>query len=283
MELHGLEEARKDIREFEDEAERLQRPRLLWQVMALRCTLAWCDGRLKDAERLSAEAAEYGRQAHQPLAGQVGAIQEWRLRTEQGSLAEFRPSVEEFVRAFPGLRGWRCVLGHVYGELNLRAEAADLLGEISDRNWELLPTDRFRVSALTSAAELCAYVGNARLAKQLYAFLGEHEEYYVVVPYQAAFLGSPAYYLGRLAATMRNWSDARRHFEYALKKNRSVKPMLARVLYEYAAMLRASGRGEGEARRLCRRALGLADRLGIVPLSRKAKALLRKLDRKVPA
>jgi DNA-binding winged helix-turn-helix (wHTH) protein len=281
MELSGLApEVWTDIHAFEREAERLQRPRFLWQVKALRGTLAWCDGRLEDAERLLGEAEQYGRQSHQPLAGQVAALQMWRLRTEQGRLAELRPSVEETVVHYPGLRGWRCVLGHLYAELGLRAEAASLLAEISDKNWALLPQDRFRVSALTSAAELCAFVGDAARARQLYGFLYEHRDRYVVVAYQAAFLGSPSYYLGRLAATMSRWSEATRHFKRALEDNKQVKPMLARVLYEFAAMLYASGRRNARVRVLCRQALSLAEKLGIVPLKKKAEALLRKLDRK---
>lgn len=278
MELYGLVAAWADIEEFEREAERLQRPRFLWQVMALRGTLAWCEGRLEDAERLLGEAEQYGRQSHQPLAAQVAAIQTWRLRTEQGRLAELRQSIEETVRNYPRLLGWRCVLGHVYAELGLRTEAASLLAEIARENWALLPQDRFRVSALTSAAELCAFVGNAARARELYGFLREHEDRYVVVAYQAAFLGSPAYYLGRLAATMGDWPDAARYFELALEQNQQVKPMLARVLYWYAAMLHDSGQRLALAHRMCRHALALATELGIEPLKKKAEILLRKLE-----
>jgi len=128
-------------------------------------------------------------------------------------------------------------------------------------------------------AEVCAFLGDAPRAAQLYDLLLPHASRCVVIGYAIACLGSAARYLGILAATMRRWLDAERHFEQAMAMNAKIgaRSWLATTHLDYARMLLAR-RAPGDHDRavaLLTRAIDSARELGMADLAGKASALER--------
>jgi hypothetical protein len=91
-------------------------------------------------------------------------------------------------------------------------------------------------------------LGDAERAAVLYAELAPSEGNLMAPPNVACF-GAASRHLGLLAATMKRWPDAERHFEAALAMNarQGARPWLAHTQHLYAAMLLArSASGDRE-------------------------------------
>lgn len=92
-----------------------------------------------------------------------------------------------------------------------------------------------------------------------------------------ACYGAASRYLGVLAATMRQWEKAQRHFEDALAMNASMgaKPWLAHPQQQYAEMLLERGQpGDVEkALALLDEALAIGRQLGMHTLVERAVSL----------
>ena len=98
--------------------------------------------------------------------------------------------------------------------------------------------------------------------RMLYPMLEPYAKYEVTVGNAVVCDGSASLALGELAATMKRWEDAERHFEEALRYNArtGTRPWLAIAQLAYAETLNARG-ATGDAAR-ARELVGaaLADR-----------------------
>jgi DNA-binding CsgD family transcriptional regulator len=86
---------------------------------------------------------------------------------------------------------------------------------------------------------VCTFLGDAGRAVTLYSALAPCDGRNIVAPPNVACFGAAARYLGMLAATMKRWPDAERHFEDALAMNvqQGARPWLAHTQHQYAVML----------------------------------------------
>ena len=93
---------------------------------------------------------------------------------------------------------------------------------------------------MSLVAETSALLREADAAAVLYGLLAPYAAFNAV-DVTEGFGGSISRYLGLLAATMRQWSDAERHFEDALTMNQRMgaRPWVARTQEDYAHLLRA--------------------------------------------
>jgi DNA-binding CsgD family transcriptional regulator len=132
------------------------------------------------------------------------------------------------------------------------------------------------VPVLAMLAEVCAALGDAPRAEQLYPLLLPRERETANFG-DTAFWGAFARHLGLLATTLQRWDDAERHFADALTMNERMPspPWAAWTRHDWARMLLAR-RAPGDRERalaMLDDALAAARRLGMVRLEQAAGAL----------
>jgi tetratricopeptide (TPR) repeat protein len=120
---------------------------------------------------------------------------------------------------------------------------------------------------LINLADACWSLGDAARAPELYQMLLPREGEVVTIGWANTSAGPVSRSLGVLAATMRRWEDAERHFEDALRTNANLgdKPWLAHTRAQYGAVLLARGApGDCEkALELLQAALDAAQEMGM--------------------
>lgn len=177
--------------------------------------LALLRGRLDDAERLVARAAEVGltRGLNPLIVHGIQLNQLVWLRFEQDRLADVRAQIDDFadVAAIPS---WLGMLAFLDAALGDRPDA------VSGRVDELLEARAGTGSTLAVpiglTAQLAAAVaglGDPERAKRLYAMIAP---YAGQGGYAAAFTGPIDYHLGLLARSLERGADADRHLEAAV-------------------------------------------------------------------
>ena len=104
------------------------------------------------------------------------------------------------------------------------------------------------LSSLARAGEVCAYLGDASRAADLYDLLAPYRRYNVVIDVGGFCLGPVAHRLGLLAATLRRWDEASDDFTMAIELNERMgaAPWLARTCHDYARMLMARDDRDGD-------------------------------------
>jgi DNA-binding CsgD family transcriptional regulator len=206
-------------------------------------------------------------------------VQMFTLRREQGRLQEVAPLVKSFVQRYPEASTWRPGLAVIYSELALEQEARAEFEHLAANDFADIPRDARWVMCMAYLAEVCAFLGDARRAATLYRFLTPHDGYNLLVGPTAACFGAAARYLGLLAATMRRWDEAQRHFEDALAMNAKMgaKPWLAHTRYAYAVMHLARGQADDHERAmaLLDEVLALSRELGMRALEARVVGLQR--------
>ena len=139
------------------------------------------------------------------------------------------------------------------------------------------PIDAKRNLTLSYLAEVCARLGDADRAEQLYELLLPYRDVALVVPVATVCCGSNARYLGMLAGVMGDWAAAEEHFEAALVMDERLRawPWLAHTKYEFASALLARGRARdrGRAETLLAEAAASAERIGMPALQKQIRAL----------
>ena len=123
------------------------------------------------------------------------------------------------------------------------------------------------LASLTYLADVCSTVGDAGMAKLVYAELLPHSGSSVMIGHAVACYGAADRYLGMLAATFGDRERAGVHFEAALALDgkAGAATWVAHTAYEYGRLLREGGSAD-DARRadeLLAEASELAKRIGM--------------------
>jgi DNA-binding SARP family transcriptional activator len=267
---HGdLDAVDAQIEAFTDGAERLRQPLYLWQAAVWRGMRALLAGRLEEADALAARALAIGARAEAVTAAQYYAVQLIAIRRDQGRMAELESAVREVIEQYPNRLGYRAALALLLSETGRPEEART---EISSLALEEIPEDVDWLTTMTILADLCADLGDATRAEQLYSLLLPYADVNVVIGLGVVCEGAAARYLGRLAAATGHGGEAERHFEQALERNAALgAPLcLARTQLEYAQAL---GLRSSRARELLESASAAARELGLPRLERRVEAL----------
>jgi DNA-binding SARP family transcriptional activator len=268
---HGdLEAVDAQIEVFTDGAERLRQPLYLWQAAVWRGMRALLEGRLEEADALAARALAIGARAEAVTAAQYYAVQLIAIRRDQGRMAELESAVREVIERYPTRLGYRAALGLLLSETGRQDEAWAEVGSLA---LEEIPEDVDWLTTMTMLADLCADLGDAPRAEQLYELLLPYADVNVVIGLGVVCEGAAARYLGRLAAATGRRGDAERHFEEALERNTALgAPVcLARTQLEYAQAL---GGRSARARELIESASSTAREVGLRGLSRRVSEFL---------
>jgi DNA-binding CsgD family transcriptional regulator len=283
MELGDLNARAHEFEAYTQLADKVRQPFYQYIGVSSRAMMALFEGRLAESEQLAREALELGGRMPGLDAEGVYGLQMFSVRREQGRLAELAPVVAYFVQHTPAAATWRPGLALVYAELG-RADAARAEFEaVAANGFEPVPRDARWVTCMAYLAEVCAFLGDAERAAVLYPELAPFEGRNLLSPPSVACFGAASRHLGLLAATMKRWPDAERHFDAALAMNQRqrARPWLAHTQHQYAAMLLArNANGDRErAIALLDDALAAAGEIGMAALAERAAALREEAGR----
>jgi len=277
MELGDLNARAQEFASYTRLADEVRQPFYQYIGVSSHAMMALFEGRLADSERLAREAFELGSRMPGLDAEGVYGIQMFTVRREQGRLRELAPVVAHFVQNHAAAATWRPGLALVYSELGRAAEARAEFEVIASAGFDRLPQDGRWVTSMTYLAEVCARLGDAERAALLYAELLPFEGRNLIAPPNVACFGAASRQLGMLAATMKRWADAERHFEAALAMNarQAARPWLAHTQHQYAVMLLARNAGGDRERAvaLLDEALAAARDIGMAGLEARVAAL----------
>ena len=155
------------------------------------------------------------------------------------------PAIKANAELYPALPAYRAVLAWAYSsDIRRRDDARAVFDELAEHGFGRLPSDANLPITLSVLADVCWTLGDAARASELYDMLSPREgECMVNAGWAVVTWGAASRSLALLAATMRRWEDAERHFEDALRMNAQLgdKPWLARTRAEYGAVLLARG------------------------------------------
>jgi tetratricopeptide (TPR) repeat protein len=198
------------------------------------------------------------------------------IRREQGRMAELEAAAAAFVEGMPDVPGWRMGLAMIYISTGQLDKARPHFDYLARDGFAHIPRDAVWMAAMAGCAEICAALGDADRAAELYELLLPYQERCVVISFGFAIVGSVAHFLGQLAAVLRRWDEALRHFEAAtdLQLRIDAKPALGRTWYEHARALLARGQAADrpQAEQLLAQARKTANELGMERLQAQASA-----------
>jgi DNA-binding NarL/FixJ family response regulator len=283
MELGDLNARAREFEAYTKLADEVRQPFYQYIAVSSRAMMALFEGRLDESERLARGALELGSRMPGLDAEGVYGLQMFSVRREQGRLRELAPMVAYFVQHTAAAATWRPGLALVYTELGLAAEARAEFDRVAANGFESVPKDARWVTCITYLAEVCAFLGDAERAAALYTELAPFEGRNLIAPPNVACFGSASRHLGMLAAAMKRWPDAERHFEAGLAMNarQHARPWLAHTQHQYAAMLlaRDAGGDRERAASLLDEALAAAREIGMAALAERAAALREEAGR----
>jgi tetratricopeptide (TPR) repeat protein len=193
-----------------------------------------------------------------------------------GGIEVHEPLLRDLVASFPSMIGWRSALALYLTEVGRLGEARrEFYRVVSDGGLERARPNEW-YAAYGGLAVACGEVGDQAIAERLYKMVLPHEARLLVVGYGSYCAGSMQRPLGVLTSVMQQWDLARTHFEEAISRNRAIGAGAcnARVHFDYARMLRASGDPAGAARQAAL-AREIALELGMARLIARVKPYLR--------
>jgi class 3 adenylate cyclase/tRNA A-37 threonylcarbamoyl transferase component Bud32 len=275
-----MEPARRAIAEQARLADELRQPFYRWWSLLYAASEAMFQGQYTEAQRLASEALAIGRQLDPPAALQYYAGQIVFIRHETGGFEEFASAIRESTRDVSDTPGWRLVLANLRAELGDEEPARREFEYFASRDFEPLPRDAIWLSMMSLVAALCIRLNDTERAARVYELL---------TPYTGRTFGTTLNpvgtmdeALGRLAALLGRWDEAKRHFESTLAWTDRLGniPYRVRALVHFAQMLLERG-APGDAGRvlaLLNEALPVARELGMAVYIEEGLALKMKLQ-----
>ena len=246
-------------------------------ALAAQAMIAAHQGRFADSELFALQALRCGNRFDRTNAAGIFGVQMFTLRRHQGRLRELAPVLERFLQQEAVARTWRPGLAILHRELGARDAARQVFEDLAADGFASLANDAIRIASIAYLAEVCAWLGDAARAPRLYELLLSHAQRCIVFGAHTASLGSADRLLGLLAATLRQWSEAQRHFETALELDARSggRPWLPRTRCDFAPMLLQRGKSGDRERALSQldAALDEARALGLASVAEQATAL----------
>jgi DNA-binding CsgD family transcriptional regulator len=282
--LTDIRSARSEVSALREIAQATGQPFMLHVAEHYGAALALADGRLDEAEAMMHNSEEAGRLLTGRDATGTFGIQMFSLRREQGRLADLAPVIRILAADDHDQGAWRPGLAALLAELGMETEARRELAHIAAEGLEPLRQTLW-LASLTYLTDACSVLGDESIAALVYPELAPLAHANVMIGNLVAFYGAADRYLGMLAATLGEWTQAEEHFERAIGLNRRMEATtwLAHTDYEYARMLLASRRdGRGRAAPLLEEADRLAAAAGMRALRSRIRAIGAPAPRAAP-
>jgi class 3 adenylate cyclase len=247
-------------------AEELRQPVYLALAAGMRAGRALWQGELAEARRLAWEARNLRLRIDVQVADQLFGVQLYCLRRQQGRVGETVPVLREGLQRFPAVPIWRCLLACAYAESGRETDARGVFEKLSEKDFAALRTSPDALTDLGLLADACAALGDQKMAALFYDHLLSYKGRYLCTGLMGP-VGSAGRALGLLAAVMRRWDDAVRHFEEAIQVDKQMRARgwLPRTQCDYARMLldRDSAGDREKALELLGEALDTCQELGL--------------------
>jgi len=276
LELGEVNAAERDMAVHVRLAGELRLPRERWQSGVYSAMLALLKGQWAEAERLTEAALALGDRLDCATARQVHLVQLFWIRRESGRLAELESAVLEMLARYP-LTGWLFALAWLYADQGRHEDARRALMEASAHDPVDVPSYRYWLNGGSLMADVCAVLGEARLAARLYALLEPYAGRLVISITGAACRGAVDRYLARLATTLGQRDRATRHFEAALELNARAHawPWWAHTQHDFGRFLLDEDPARGQ--KMLTEALLSARTFGMHVLTKQVETLLQKV------
>jgi DNA-binding SARP family transcriptional activator/tetratricopeptide (TPR) repeat protein len=223
-------------------AAQLRQPGQQWLVAVMAPVHALLMGRLADAERLIDEAFELGRHAA-PWNARVSALlQRFALRGLERRLEEVERDLRSAAAENPWYPTLHAALASLYAGLGDTQACRAAFEGLAGDGFAAVPMDDEWLLTMGLLAEACAFLGDTERAADLYARLEPYPDQVLVGPIEIA-LGSAAWPLGKLAATLGRPDDAARWLARAARDNEraGAQPWAAHARLDHARLLLAEG------------------------------------------
>ncbi len=278
LELGDIAGVDRSIEAIAQIAGALGEPRAKAYVPLIRAIRALLDGRVEQAERLNATAAELANEVtRDAIVPMIIAAQLFWIRWTQGRVSELEPAVRHMAETYPLIPSWRCALMACLNEAGRRDELRWELERVGRADFGTLPRDNAWLVGLALIAEACATVGHAEHAETIAAMLAPFAGRHIVLPI-AAYAGPVNRYLGLLAAARTDHEAALALLGKAREEAGALgaRPMLAKIALDEARVQAARGEPRLGATR-AREAAALAGELALDALRTRAAGLADEL------
>jgi eukaryotic-like serine/threonine-protein kinase len=210
---------------------------------------ALMDGRLADAMSLAQQAFIAGQQSARPLTLNAFLVQHGMAMWELGRLGELEPQLRAYIAQNPLIVFARCGLQLSLIQLGRLDEARTEFQSLARDGFAQVPRDWNWLAAMFVLAEICVDLGEAKPAEILYRLLVPYSTRNAMLGWYYTY-GSVAHALGRLAALLGRFDEAKAHFETALAANKGIRAaaLLAHTESELAKLLLARDEGDDAER-----------------------------------
>ena len=217
MELGDIVAADRELEAYAALAKDLRLPYNLWAVTFKQAMRALMAGHFDEGERLALDAYRFGERSAPLSAHPLYVVQQFVLFRERGGLA----SLEEDLRRYandnlPSFRFERCLLGIIYAETGRDDEARAEVRTVTGDRIEDIPTDIFWIGVMALLADICVHLGDTERCRKLYDLLVPFSGRLANSGTGVISIGPVSYYLGILARTLGDLSNAVQHLEDAI-------------------------------------------------------------------
>jgi len=252
-----------------------------WQRVLWKGMVAILYGDLAQAETLSREAFEIGREPYSvDVAGMHFFAQRHAIRAEQDRGAELLPMIEHVAALDAGPTvsvSARCTLAALYARAGRRDDALAALADTSVEHASLtngLNYLNLMMYLATACIELDDHVRAAEVLEALWPL----RDRIGWDGWATVCLGPAALAAGQLATMLDRYEEADESFRLSMERSAALRsrPWSAHTRYQWAVMLsrRRLPGDEERSHHLAREALGVAEELGLARLVRLSSELL---------
>jgi class 3 adenylate cyclase len=244
-------------------------------LSGIRALLAMLDGRFEDANTISEQAVGVA-SGDDPVALIGHVAQQVAMAREIGNFVDLLPQLEMY-STLPGFTAVRTEVGYWYLAQGRADEAGLILDSFKLTNFEAIPRNWARPSALQDLTEITTELHDREAAAQLLPLLDEYRGKLLLVYGIVASRGAADRARGQLLSVLGQHDDALRAFESAAQLEHSVngRSLLPRTRLAHARALltRAHGHDQANAQRLLALAADEASMLGMHGLVTQIEAL----------
>jgi class 3 adenylate cyclase/tetratricopeptide (TPR) repeat protein len=246
-------------------ASKLRQPFFSWGTELAVAMMSVMSG-APDAEQNVLAAFQVGTVGGQPDAKQAYISQLSVIRRDQGRHAELIESLRGFADTLLHLPVWRVIFAGLCCETDELDEARAQIDKLAGCDFQI-SLDWTWASVVINLAQVCADLGDQRLAALYYPQVQSVAGQVGVTAIGLVCYGSLAFPCGQLAACLHRWEEAEQYFDQAIAMNTRIgaRPYLVRTQRAYASMLldRNSPDDRARAVKLIEEGRAVADQLGM--------------------
>lgn len=273
--IHGVDQ---EIQLYAREAEESRQPHFLWYASLFKAMRALMSGRYHEAKSLAERFFQMGQRVNdENSAHSFGAHQVIHL-WDAGRISEAIAINEAFGERYPGVAGWRSALPILLFENGQIDQARLEFDRLANRGFHKIPRNETWGIGVTPLALACARLKDQRRAEEILDLLEPGLDYFGVLGFAVAHLGSIAPLVGILHAVLGRWKEAGEVLEYGIEQDRRIGAMqwVARNHYEAALALATSPilHLQERARKHARTALETSKAFGIPNVRKRVESMI---------